>query len=210
MPDPCRSIITIRIGNIDNPILVGNDQENLGLDGKFRKLQQINQLTEEFECITIGTTQQIIVSRDGWTYEGCACCSKNVFVSEGVLKCGNGHVNSIVTPRYKLDIEVTHQEERSVFVFSDSLCAHFFGISAFELKKSLLVEEQCHARFYPLIVDDILGLKMVANVKWNPTFRSSYVHSYSTEQTLVELVESKVIFVLKASGNGRRIAPNIR
>jgi hypothetical protein len=46
MPDPCRSIITIRIGNIDNPILVGNDQENLGLDGKIRKLQQINQLTE--------------------------------------------------------------------------------------------------------------------------------------------------------------------
>jgi hypothetical protein len=45
----------------------------------------------------------------------------------------------IEIPRYKLDIEVTHQEQRSVFVFSDSLCAHFFGISAFELKKSLLV-----------------------------------------------------------------------
>ncbi|WJX71841.1 hypothetical protein P8452_55790 [Trifolium repens] len=128
MPDPCRSIITIRIGNIDNPILVGNDQENLGLDGKIRKLQQINQLTEEFECITIGTTQQIIVSRDGWTYEGCAWCSKNIFVSEGVLKCGNGHVNSIVTPRYKLDIEVTHQEQRSVFVFSDSLCTFLWNI----------------------------------------------------------------------------------
>ncbi|KAK2374407.1 replication protein A 70 kDa DNA-binding subunit C [Trifolium repens] len=146
----------------------------------------------EYECITIGTTQQIIVSRDGWTYEGCAWCSKNVFVSEGVLKCGDGHVNSVVTPRYILEIEVIHQEERSVFVFSDSLCAHFFGISAFELKKSLLVEEQCHARFYPLILDDILGLKMVAKVKWSPTFRSCYVHSYSTEQTLVELVESKV------------------
>jgi hypothetical protein len=55
-----------------------------------------------------------------------------------------------------------------------------------------LQEEQCHARFYPLLLDDILGLKMVAKVKWNPTFRSCYVHSYSTEQTLVELVESKV------------------
>ncbi|KAK2423544.1 replication protein A 70 kDa DNA-binding subunit B [Trifolium repens] len=192
IPDPCPSIITIRIGNIDNPILVGNDQENLGLDGEIRTLQQLNQLSEEYECITVGTTNQIIVSRDGWTYEGCAWCSKNVFVSEGVLKCGNGHVNSIVTPRYKLEIEVIHQEERSVFVFSDSLCAHFFGISAFELKKSLLVEEQCHARFYPLVLDDILGLKMVAKVKWNPTFRSGYVRSYSTEHTLVELVESKV------------------
>ncbi|KAK2406773.1 hypothetical protein QL285_042463 [Trifolium repens] len=194
MPDPCRSIITVRIGNIDNPILVGNDHENLGLDGEIRTLQQLNQLSEEYECITIGTTQEIIVSRDGWTYEGCAWCSKNVFVSEGFLKCGNGHVNSFVTPRYKLEIEVVHQEEKSVFLFSDSLCAHFFGISAFELKKSLLVEEQCHARFYPLILDDLLGLKMVAKVKWNPTFRSGYVQSYSTEHTLVELVESKVLF----------------
>jgi hypothetical protein len=46
MPDPCRSIITIRIGNIDNPILVGNDHENLGLDGEIRTLQQLNQLSE--------------------------------------------------------------------------------------------------------------------------------------------------------------------
>jgi hypothetical protein len=46
LPDPCRSIITIRIGNIDNSILVGNDQENLGLDGEIRELQQLNQLTE--------------------------------------------------------------------------------------------------------------------------------------------------------------------
>ncbi|KAK2360584.1 hypothetical protein QL285_085837 [Trifolium repens] len=192
MPDTYRSIITIRIGNIDSPILVGNDQDNLGLDGEICRLQQLNELIEEFECITIGTTQQIIVSHDGWTYEGCGWCSKNVFVSEGVLKCGNGHVNSIVTPRYKLEIEVIHHGEKSVFVFSDSLCAHFFGIFAFELKKSLLVDEQCHARFYPLILDDILGLKMVAKVKWNPTFKNNYVHSYSTEQTLVELVESKI------------------
>jgi hypothetical protein len=46
IPDPCRSIITIRIGNIDNPILVGNDQENLGLDGEIRTLKKLNQLSE--------------------------------------------------------------------------------------------------------------------------------------------------------------------
>ncbi|KAK2444391.1 hypothetical protein QL285_015419 [Trifolium repens] len=90
-------------------------------------------------------------------------------------------MQDVLLPRYNLDIEVTHQEQKSVFVFSDSLCAHFFGISAFELKKSLLVEEQRDARFYPLIIDDILRLKMVAKVKWNPTFRFNYVHSYSNE-----------------------------
>jgi hypothetical protein len=46
MPDTYRSIITIRIGNIDSPILVGNDQDNLGLDGEICRLQQLNELTE--------------------------------------------------------------------------------------------------------------------------------------------------------------------
>ncbi|WJX66890.1 hypothetical protein P8452_51397 [Trifolium repens] len=132
------------------------------------------------------------VLHHGWTYEGCVWCSRNVFVSEGVVKCKNNHVNSIVSPRYKLDVEVVHNGQRSVFVFSDSLCAHFFGISAFELKKSLVVEEQRDARFYPLILDNILGLSMVAKVKWNPTFKSSYVQTYSTDDGLVELLESKV------------------
>ncbi|KAK2411276.1 hypothetical protein QL285_046569 [Trifolium repens] len=194
---PVRSIVTIRIGNFDNSILVGNDQENLGLDGEIRNLQQLNELTQEFECLTVGTTIKINASRYGWTYEGCAWCSKNVFVSEGVLKCGNNHINSIVTPRYKLDVEVAHGGLRSVFVFSDSLCAHFFGISAFELKKSLVVEEQRDARFYPLILDNVLGLNMVAKVKWNPTFRSNLVQTYSTDENLVELLESKFLKLLK-------------
>ncbi|KAK2409928.1 hypothetical protein P8452_71198 [Trifolium repens] len=192
LPGTGRSIFTIRIGNMNNSLFVGNDQENLGLVGEIRNLQQLNELTEEFECLTIGTTVKINVARHGWTYEGCAWCSRNVFVSEGVLKCKNNHVNSIVTPRYKLDVEVVHNGQRSVFVFSDSLCAHFFGISAFELKKSLVVEEQRDARFYPLILDNILGLSMVAKVKWNPTFKSSYVQTYSTDDGLVELLESKV------------------
>ncbi|KAK2410307.1 hypothetical protein QL285_045678 [Trifolium repens] len=109
LPTTGRSIVTIRIGNMDNAILVGNDQQNLGLDGELRNLQQLNELTEEFECLTIATTIKINVSRDGWTYEDCAW--------------------------YKLDVEVAYHGQRSVFIFSDSLCAHFFGISAFELKK---------------------------------------------------------------------------
>ncbi|KAK2400888.1 putative ADP-ribosylation factor GTPase-activating protein AGD14 [Trifolium repens] len=131
-------------------------------------------------------TYALEISKDGHCIFGFENGS-NLPCKDSALE---GFYNEIA--RYKLDIEVTHQEQNSVFVFSDSLCAHFFGISTFELKKCLLVEEQRDARFYPLILDDILRLKMVAKVKWNPTFRSNYVHSYSNEQTLVELVESKV------------------
>jgi hypothetical protein len=46
LPTTGRSIVTIRIGNMDNAILVGNDQQNLGLDGELRNLQQLNELTE--------------------------------------------------------------------------------------------------------------------------------------------------------------------
>jgi hypothetical protein len=31
---------------MNNSLFVGNDQENLGLDGEIRNLQQLNELTE--------------------------------------------------------------------------------------------------------------------------------------------------------------------
>jgi hypothetical protein len=46
LPATGRSIVTIRIGNMNNSIFVGNNQENLGLDGEIRNLQQLNELTE--------------------------------------------------------------------------------------------------------------------------------------------------------------------
>jgi hypothetical protein len=118
-------------------------------------------------CVTIGITEKkISVSRDGWTFEGCAWCGRGVFVSEGYLKCSNDHNNPRVTPRllvmklfifidlltfcfvflplkifmsfrYKLHLEVTHHQEKTIFVFSDPACANYFGISALKLKRSL-------------------------------------------------------------------------
>jgi hypothetical protein len=46
LPATGHSIVTIRIGNMNNSIFVGNNQENLGLDGEIRNLQQLNELTE--------------------------------------------------------------------------------------------------------------------------------------------------------------------
>ncbi|KAK2374991.1 hypothetical protein QL285_075916 [Trifolium repens] len=116
---------------------------------------------------------------DGWTFEGCAWCGRGVFVSEGYLKCSNDHNNPRVTPRYKLHLEVSHHQEKTIFVFSDPACANYFGISALKLKRSLSSVDQSDARFYPLMLDNLLGLKIVG--KWSPTFKAMFVESFSTD-----------------------------
>jgi hypothetical protein len=48
----------------------------------------------------MGITEKLSVTRDGWTFEGCAWCGRGVFVSEGYLKCSSDHKNPRVTPRF--------------------------------------------------------------------------------------------------------------
>jgi hypothetical protein len=121
----------------------------------------------------LGITEKLCVTRDGWTFEGCAWCGGGVFVSEGYLKCSNDHRNPRVTPRfysetslqfiliircisysyccfvhrYKLHVQVRHNQDRAIFVISDPTCANFFGISALELKRSLSVVCRSHLRY---------------------------------------------------------------
>ncbi|MCH86203.1 replication factor-a protein 1 (Rpa1) family protein, partial [Trifolium medium] len=107
------------------------------VDSEILSLKQINVLNQETSCVTIATTNKLIVSSTGWTYEGCAWCSKSVSISNGQLKCVNGHVNTVVTPRYKVEIEVVHQDDKSTFVFFDAECSNFLGISALELGNNM-------------------------------------------------------------------------
>jgi hypothetical protein len=52
-------------------------------------------------------------------------------------------------------------------------------------------DNQADARFYPLVLDNLLGLKIVAKCKWSPTFKSMFVESFSTDKELFELMETK-------------------
>jgi hypothetical protein len=49
--------------------------------------------------------------------------------------------------RYKLHVQVRHNQDRTTFVISDPACANFFGISALELKRSLSVVCRSHLRY---------------------------------------------------------------
>ncbi|WJX21816.1 hypothetical protein P8452_11196 [Trifolium repens] len=169
LPKPHEPVVTIRIGEMLNAPLNENDQNFSLVDNKIMRIQHLIDL-EQLPCITIGNTEKISVSKDGWTFEGCAWCGRDVFVSEGYLRCSNDHKNPRVTPRYKLSIEMNYHEEKAIFIFSDPACANFFGISALELKRSLSSENQVQKRFYPLMLDNILGLKIVTKGKWSPTF----------------------------------------
>jgi hypothetical protein len=52
--------------------------------------------------------------------------------------------------------------------------------------------DQADARFYPSMLDNLLGLKIVAKGKWSPTFKSMMVDSFSNDQDLFDFIETKL------------------
>jgi hypothetical protein len=45
------------------------------------------------------------------------------------------------------------------------------------------------------LLDSLLGLKIVAKGKWCPTFKSMLVDSFSDDQDLFDLIETKLAWV---------------
>ncbi|WJX13404.1 hypothetical protein P8452_03794 [Trifolium repens] len=191
-PHPQDHVVTIKIRDLETISLVDDEAEYSGVNSNIVQIHQLGDMQQEIACVTLGITEKLCVTRDGWIFEGCAWCGGGVFVSEGYLKCSNDHRNPRVTPRYKLHVQVRHNQDRTTFVISDPACANFFGISVLELKRSLSVVDQVDARFCPLLLDSLLGLKIVAKGKWSPTFKSMFVHSFSIDQDLFDLIETKL------------------
>ncbi|KAK2444389.1 putative ADP-ribosylation factor GTPase-activating protein AGD14 [Trifolium repens] len=57
-------------------------------------------------------------------------------------------------------------------------------------KDQQMKDDETDARFYPLLLDNLLGLKIVAKGTWSPTFTSIFVDIYSANQNLVTLMET--------------------
>ncbi|WJX77054.1 hypothetical protein P8452_60397 [Trifolium repens] len=191
-PEQHEPLITLKIEDVQNIPSFDYEEEGSGIGLNILGIGQLSHMQQEIACVTLGITDNLSVTRDGWTFEGCAWCGRGVFVSEGYLKCSNNHRNPRVTPRYKLHVQASYNGDKAIFIFSDHACANFFGISALELKRSLSYVEQVQARFYPLILDKILGLKIVAKGKWNPTFKAMMVESFYEDQDLFNHIESKL------------------
>lgn len=54
---------------------------------------------KEFTCITYGKTGMIVPSSNGWTYQGCATCTKGIKPVEGGFTCIRHHFTKIPVPR---------------------------------------------------------------------------------------------------------------
>lgn len=50
--------------------------------------------------MTVGTTGKIIVSKYGWSYEGCSIYTKKVRKEDVTYRCHAGHENEAPVARY--------------------------------------------------------------------------------------------------------------
>ncbi|WJX41855.1 DNA helicase [Trifolium repens] len=147
--------------------------------------------------------KELLTSVDGGVF---AVVAWFVSVDEGV-DCWFPDVNVKSKLRFRMKLKVRDGKEVAIFSLFDSdveclametcplLNSMGESCSLFpdEMECFLCLSFLFDARFCPLLLDSLLGLRIVAKGRWSPTFRSMFVDSFSTDKELFEVMEAKYV-----------------
>ncbi|XP_058774600.1 uncharacterized protein LOC131648886 [Vicia villosa] len=80
-----------------------------------------------------------------------------------------------ISLRYKIEIEVTHVENSRNFLFWDRECELLLGLSASQLRHTMIKAGIHDPLEFPLALDQMLDRKMDFKIKWQPWWKNASV-----------------------------------
>ncbi|XP_058742133.1 uncharacterized protein LOC131614558 [Vicia villosa] len=126
-------------------------------------------------CATVGETKMLVASPYGWYYRGCHACSCIARGDKAPFECEAGHFTEADIFRYKIEIEVTHAGNSCNFLFWDRECELLLGLSASQLRHTMIKAGIHDPLEFPLALDQMLDCKMAFKVKWQPRWKNASV-----------------------------------
>ncbi|XP_058745814.1 uncharacterized protein LOC131618652 [Vicia villosa] len=126
-------------------------------------------------CATVGETKMLVASPYGWYYRGCHVCSCIARGDRAPFECEAGHFTEAEIFRYKIEIEVTHAGNSCNFLFWDRECELLLGLSASQLRHTMIKAGIHDPLEFPLVLDQMLDCKMAFKVKWQPRWKNASV-----------------------------------
>ncbi|XP_058725712.1 uncharacterized protein LOC131597007 [Vicia villosa] len=126
-------------------------------------------------CTTVGETKMLVASPYGWYYRGCHACSCIARGDRVSFECEAGHFTEAKIFRYKIEIEVTHAGNSCNFLFWDRECELLLGLSASQLRHTMIKAGIHDPLEFPLALDQMLDCKMALKVKWQPRWKNASV-----------------------------------
>ncbi|XP_058768016.1 uncharacterized protein LOC131641704 [Vicia villosa] len=128
-------------------------------------IAEIIQLTDITFCATVATTKLLVTSPFGWYYRACHMCQSIARGDSPPFKCEAGHETMAEVLRYKIEIEVTHWGKSCNFVFWNRECEMLLGLSASQLRNTMIQAGITDPLDFPLALDQLLKLEMAMKIK---------------------------------------------
>ncbi|RZB72637.1 hypothetical protein D0Y65_036750 [Glycine soja] len=149
---------------------------------------QINAISEEIVCVTVGTITRIVMDNHSWCYPTCSQCHKKIDMPVVSFTCSCGKHNDLVVLRYRVEVMVEHGNESTKFLLWDCECAELIGQSADEVNRLKIEDGDVDLNVSPQVLDRLLGCLLAFKVKVQPKFGNAVVLKYSPDLDLINFV----------------------
>ncbi|XP_058775663.1 uncharacterized protein LOC131649936 [Vicia villosa] len=139
-------------------------------------IAEITQLKDITFCVTVATTKLLVASPFGWYYRACHMCQSIARGDKPPFECEAGNETMAEVIRYKFEIEVTHGGKSCNFVFWNRECKMILGLSASQLRNTMIKDGITDPLDFPLAVDQLLKLEMAVKIKESVDEAKTDVH----------------------------------
>ncbi|KAG4983191.1 hypothetical protein JHK87_027940 [Glycine soja] len=153
-----------------------------------KTIVEINTISEEIVCVTVGTITRIVLDNHSWCYTACIQCHKKSDAEMAPFTCAHGKHNKEVVLRYRLKVMINEGNESTKFLLWDRECSQLIGQSADAVNKLKIEDGDVDLNASPQALDKLLGHELAFKIKVQPKFRNSAVLKCSADSSLINVV----------------------
>ncbi|KAL5149811.1 Replication protein A DNA-binding subunit C [Glycine soja] len=143
--------VLLDLGVEVSPVLPPGDQESSQVSGgsqlslkdaflskaKVKTISEINGISEDVVCVTVGTISKIVMDNHSWCYQACV---------QYIL-----YLTGMYIARYRVEVMVTQNNESSKFLLWDHECAELNDQTADEVNR-VKIEVRIQSKFRNVVV----------------------------------------------------------
>ncbi|KAH1241866.1 Replication protein A DNA-binding subunit E [Glycine max] len=168
----------LRPAQVLNPMV---KEESFFGKAEAKTIAEINTISEEIVCVTVGTITRIVLDNHSWCYTACIQCHKKSDAEMAPFTYACSKYNKEVVLRYRLEVMINHGDENTKFLLWDRECSELIGQSAD-------ADGNVDLNASPQALDKLLGYELAFKIKVQPKFKNSPVLKCSTDSSLINVV----------------------
>ncbi|RZB58002.1 hypothetical protein D0Y65_046591, partial [Glycine soja] len=153
-----------------------------------KTILEINAISEDAVCVTVGTISKIVMDNHSWCYPACAQCHRKTDIPIGPFTCGCGKDNDQPILRYRVEVMVTQNNKSGKFLLWDRECAELIGQTADDVNRVKIEDGDLDLNASPQALDKLLGHVLAFKVRIQSRFKNAVVLKYSKDLDLINVV----------------------